>query len=160
MRTLYVYTLYILALSASFACSSKKVTQKDYFATDSLQENIRLKVSSATVPESRATLTIATHDLHQLPPTAVFTQHKGQATATVRYLRDTLFVEASCDSLQQLIYEYSSEVAHLQQQRKASSLKRETKQSPLTIAATLLLFLATTFSVGYILYKHRIYPRG
>lgn len=146
MKKLYVFSI-LLVFSVAFACSSKKAVQKEHLTDDILEQNVRLTVRSTTLPESRATLKIASHDLHQLPPAAAFTQHRGQATATVRFLRDTLFVEASCDSLQQLVYEYSSAWAQLRQQRTAESLKSETKQSPLKLAPVLLLLLTLTIIV-------------
>jgi len=159
MKTLYAY-IFILAMGATFSCASKKVAHKDYHATDSLKHNVHLTVSSATVPESRATLTIATNDLHQLPPNAAFTQHNGQATAILRYMRDTLFVEASCDSLQRLVYEYSSELTHLQQQRKAECLKNETKQSPLKAVIPLLIITALLIGTAYVVIRLRIFPKA
>lgn len=141
---LYAFTI-IMALAATSACSSKKAMQKELLMDDLREQNVELTVRATTLPESRATLQIASHDLHQLPPAAAFTQHQGQATATVRFVRDTLFVEASCDSLQQLVYEYSSALTQLRQQRKAESLKSETKQSPLKIAIALFLLLSLIF---------------
>lgn len=65
------------------------------------------------VPESRADLQIPAAGLRGLPPAAVYTARSGQATATVRFLHDTLFVSASCDSLQQLVYDYQQQVERL-----------------------------------------------
>ena len=61
MKKLYVFSI-LLVLLAAFACSSKKAVQKEHLTDDILEQNVRLTVRSTTLPESRATLKIASHD--------------------------------------------------------------------------------------------------
>lgn len=50
-------------------------------------------------------------DLHKLPAGARFTAREGQATAELEMKGDTLFITATCDSLQQVIYQYEKTLA-------------------------------------------------
>ena len=51
-------------------------------------------------------MTIPLTNLRDLPQGASYTQRKGRAQVTIRTLHDTLYLDASCDSLQQLVTYY------------------------------------------------------
>ena len=112
------------------SCASRCVemhSRASLHVADSLARTTRLAIRSSSVPESRAALQIPTADLRALPPAAVYTAKNGQATATVRFLHDTLFVTASCDSLQQLVYEYEQQIeqsSHSEQNKSQKSDRR------------------------------------
>lgn len=89
------------------------MSDRSVASSDSLRRATRLSIRQMAVPESRADLQIPAAGLRGLPPAAVYTARSGQATATVRFLHDTLFVSASCDSLQQLVYDYQQQVERL-----------------------------------------------
>ena len=90
-----------LSLFLFSSCVSRKISNRSVVSSDSLRQTTRLSIRQIAVPESRADLQIPTARLRDLPPAALYTAKSGQATATVRFLHDTLFVSASCDSLQQ-----------------------------------------------------------
>lgn len=99
---------------------------------DSLRRAERLTVETRTIPESRATLRIPAAELARLaavPSEAAYVNRSGQATATVRYVRDTLVVTATCDSLQQLIYRYESELNRFRNGEQAEQVKKETRHA-------------------------------
>lgn len=107
--------LEILSLSLFLlaSCASQKVSDRSFIRSDSLRQTAHLSIRQMAVPASCADLQIPVAGLRELPPTAVYTTRSGQATATVRFLHDTLFVSASCDSLQQLIYDYQQQIEQL-----------------------------------------------
>lgn len=75
-----------------------------------LSETKKIGLDDKCFPKSSATLHIPVEKLKSLPIGAVFTSKSGQATATVRYIHDTLYIVANCDSLQQLVYEYQQQI--------------------------------------------------
>ena len=95
------------------SCASWKVSDRSVASSDSLRQVTRLSIRQMSVPESRADIQIPAAGLRELPPAAVYTAKSGQATATVRFLHDTLFVTATCDSLQQLVYEYQQQIGKM-----------------------------------------------
>lgn len=111
----------ILFLFAS--CASSKKSYSFVQQTDSLRQTSRLSIQSIQVPESRARLVVPSAKLKELPPSAAFVQKSGQATAEIRFLHDTLFVTASCDSLQSLVYQYEEELANVSASTKVSEKK-------------------------------------
>lgn len=108
------------------SCSTHKGMKKSAFGSDSLRQHTRLQISSAAVPQSFATLKIPSADLRELPPAAVYTSKSGQATASVRFLHDTLFVTASCDSLQALVYRYENEIEALSHHTETQTKETQT----------------------------------
>lgn len=88
-----------------------------------MRQTNRLSIQSMRVPESRANLIVPSAKLKELPPGAAFVQRSGQATAEIRFLHDTLFVTASCDSLQSLVYQYEEELANVSASTKVSEKK-------------------------------------
>ena len=84
-----------LSLFLFSSCVSRKISNRSVVSSDSLRQTTRLSIRQIAVPESRADLQIPTARLRDLPPAALYTAKSGQATATVRFLHDTLFVSAS-----------------------------------------------------------------
>lgn len=66
---------------------------------DCLRQTSRLTVQTTRTLESRADLSIPATTLKELPAGAAFIPKSGQATAEIRFLHDTLFLAATCDSL-------------------------------------------------------------
>ena len=92
------------------SCTSWRTTHKSLMHSDSLRQVSHLTLRTTAIPESRTFLQVPAADLCKLPAAAVYTSKSGQATATVRFIRDTLYVTATCDSLQQLVYEYQQQI--------------------------------------------------
>ena len=65
------------------------------------------------VPASRVELKIPTQSLRSLPPGASFTGKEGQAGVKVTARNDTLYVAASCDSLQLQCERYEKELTRI-----------------------------------------------
>lgn len=95
--------------------------------SDSLQWNRKVSVALATVPSSLAELTVPMDSLRRLPPGAVYTNKSGQATATLTMAGDAIIVYASCDSLQQMVYDLEEE---LHQARDQLEQKETIKEAP------------------------------
>ena len=107
-------------------CSSRKHTASFCQQTDSLLQTSRLTVQTARIPESRADLSIPVATLKELPAGAAFIQKSGQATAEIRFLHDTLFVAATCDSLQTLVWQYEEQLER--QSKQTKEIRKETER--------------------------------
>ena len=124
------FSLFILIILFFANCSSRKHTASFCQQTDSLLQTSRLTVQTARIPESRADLSIPVTALKELPAGAAFIQKSGQATAEIRFLHDTLFVAATCDSLQTLVWQYEEQLER--QSKQTRDQKRGRKEIRLT----------------------------
>lgn len=70
-------------------------------------------------------MTIPLTHLRDLPQGASYHQQQGRAHLRVRTLRDTLLIDASCDSLQQLVTYYSQRSAAYQRIATQGALRAE-----------------------------------
>ena len=111
----------LVAACALTACSASHETARRVATTDSLLAESRWRLSTTTVPESRVELAIPVATLRTLPATGL-ADHQGQATARVRWRHDTLYVAATCDSLQRLVLEYEGQLRHV------AALRESTKE--------------------------------
>ena len=119
------FSLFIFIFLFFANCSSRKHTASFYQQTDSLLQTSRLTVQTARIPESRANLSIPVTALKELPAGAAFIQKSGQATAEIRFLHDTLFVAATCDSLQTLVWQYEEQSKQTKEIRKEAERKSD-----------------------------------
>lgn len=122
------FSLFFFIILFFANCSTRKRTNSSRQQTDSLRQTSRLSVRTTKIPESRARLTIPVGRLKELPSGAAFVQKSGQATAEIRFLHDTLFVSATCDSLQALVYQYEEKNEQLHARQENS--QTEKSQSP------------------------------
>ena len=125
------FEIFCLFLFLFSSCASRITSNRSAASSDSLRQTTRLSIQQMSVPESRANLQIPAVGLRELPPAAVYTAKSGQATATVRFLHDTLFVSASCDSLQQLTYEYQQQIERLSQTKQNENRKSDCRSATL-----------------------------
>ncbi len=118
LRTLLL-TLGSLSLLLSSCASRTRTTthatgnQHQTRQADSLAIRRHILVAPATLAGSHARLALPLANLAQLPPGAAYTQKTGRATLTARYRTDTLYLAATCDSLQTLVYQYEEEIRRL-----------------------------------------------
>ncbi|WP_289004686.1 hypothetical protein [uncultured Parabacteroides sp.] len=129
------HSLFPFVILLLTSCSVGKQTGSYRQQTDSLRQISRLSIQTGKVPESRAALAVPVGTLNELPAGSAFIQKSGQATAEIRFRQDTLFVTATCDSLQTLVYLYEEQLERLSAQTQEKK-KETTWQLP-----TLLLLL-------------------
>lgn len=129
------HSLFPFVILLLTSCSVGKQTGSYRQQTDSLRQISRLSIQTGKVPESRAALAVPVGTLEELPAGSAFIQKSGQATAEIRFRHDTLFVTATCDSLQTLVYQYEEQLEQLSAQTQEKK-KETTWQLP-----TLLLLL-------------------
>ena len=122
------FNIILLIIFLLTSCTTRKQTYSSRQQTDSLRQTSRLSVRTTKIPESRARLTVPVGTLKELPAGAAFVQKNGQATAEIRFLHDTLFVYATCDSLQALVYQYEEETEQLHVRLENSQTKKSQKQ--------------------------------
>ena len=118
------FSLFFFIILFFANCSTRKQTNSSRQQTDSLRQTSRLSIQTTKIPESRARLTIPVGRLKELPSGAAFVQKSGQATAEIRFLHDTLFVSATCDSLQALVYQYEEKNEQLHARLENSQTKK------------------------------------
>ena len=108
LKLLFCFFVFVPILS----CGTKK-KNVSHNQTDRLFGSKHISVKTASIPASRADLAIPLSSLQQLPSGASFVKKERQATAQVRYVSDTLFITATCDSLQQLLCSYEQTIDRL-----------------------------------------------
>lgn len=80
---------------------------------------------------SKVELKIPTQNLHSLPPGASFSEKKGQAGIRVEAVGDTVYVSATCDSLQVQCERYEKELTRIRSDtdRQVTEIKKNTFQT-------------------------------
>lgn len=94
--------------------SHHQVAQSTALAMDSTAHATAVWTSQAIAADT-VVLTLPTTALHELPPTAVYQQKRGRASLTAQRKGDTLYLTATCDSLERLLHYYAARAAHWQQ---------------------------------------------
>ena len=98
-----------VALCLTACASRKESSQAGTTAVrayaDSLINELRSK-ETVTVPQSQVVLKIPIDDLLRLPKDAGYHDKSGQASAEVQFNQDTVYIFATCDSLQRMCSYY------------------------------------------------------
>lgn len=94
---------------------------------------------------SKVELKIPTQNLHSLPPGASFSEKKGQAGIRVEAVGDTVYVSATCDSLQVQCERYEKELTRIRSDtdKQVTEIKKNSVQ-------TLFKWCLTGFLAGII----------
>lgn len=79
---------------------------------------------------SLAELTIPMDSLRKLPPGAAYEKKSGQATVKAAMKGSSVFVSATCDSLQNLVYQYEEELTRIRDQLEQYQQESEPCESP------------------------------
>ncbi len=110
---LKVAGILIIVLLTTSCGGSRKLYRSQETTIDSvlLKETSTAKV--VHVPASTATLSIPTVNLRDLPPGAAYTSKKGQAGLKVTADSTTIYVTATCDSLEILCHELERELIRI-----------------------------------------------
>lgn len=109
-RYLSVLLLASIIPAVLCACTTKKTVQQ---TTTSSMEETKLLVKEThllPVPQSTVKMNIGMESLRNLPSGASFTRKDGQANLDIKVQGDTIFVTATCDSLQREIERLYSEL--------------------------------------------------
>jgi hypothetical protein len=93
-------------------CSSRKVVRTSEVINTKLTTSVdtffheKTEIIAGAIPAERATISTTVDEIRNLSGQAVITDRQGRASVTVRYLRDTVVIEAVCDSLERQITSY------------------------------------------------------
>lgn len=125
-------SIMLLALFAMSCATNKNLirsaAQSQEVRTDSVEKKKVMSLTLASVPKSEAQVAIPMENLLNLPPGAVFTDRKGQATVQVKFVKDTvyvgkvqqikeyIYVTGTCDSLQRQCEYYENELTRIRGQ--------------------------------------------
>lgn len=115
--------------------ASQATATQTHTQTDTATHRRHTLLRSLPVPASQARLTLPLDPIRQLPPEASYTQKTGQATATLRFHHDTLYIYATCDSLQTLLYAYEEEISRLHQTTTGLQTLTESKNEKMKTTA-------------------------
>ena len=113
------------------ACHGSRHTLSRHGEENLRLSSERLKASAINVPGGGATLRIPLSGLRPLPEGAAY---------SARILRDTLYIDATCDSLQQVVWEYERLLSERQDTRTVS--ERHTERKSLASRLVFLPLLA------------------
>lgn len=143
---LALVSITLTALSVTSCGSTKKMTESARTITDSVLLKEVRQVINIPVPLSKVELKIPTQSLRSLPPGASFSEKKGQAGVKVEAIGDTVYVSATCDSLQVQCERYEKELTRIRSDtdKQVTELKKNTFQ-------TAFKWCSTGFIAGVIL---------
>ncbi len=138
-------SIMLIALSVTSCGSTKKTTESARTTVDSVLLKEVRQVINIPVPQSKVELKIPTQNLHSLPPGASFSEKKGQAGIRVEAVGDTVYVSATCDSLQVQCERYEKELTRIRSDtdRQVTEIKKNSVQ-------TLFKWCLTGFLAGII----------
>lgn len=104
------------------------------------------------VTREEVRLTIPTANLLELPPSASFRGKNGRADVEVKLQGDSIIVQASCDSLQRLVWWYEAELARVRHENREKEEIRQTevKQGINPVKTGIISFVAG-FMAGIVL---------
>lgn len=122
------------------ACHGSRHTLSRHGEENLRLSSERLKASAINVPGGGARLRIPLSGLRPLPEGAAYTERDGRAALSARILRDTLYIDATCDSLQQVVWEYERLLSERQDTRTVS--ERHTERKSLASRLVFLPLLA------------------
>lgn len=143
--------LFLLPIVLLANCTASKQVSTFRERIDSLHQTAHLSIQTTRIPESHAYLSIPASALNDLPTDAVFVRKSGQATAEIRFLHDTLFVTATCDSLQNLIYQYETTIEQISRQ----TAKKEKVKQKSPVYSNMAISILVIGIMTYMLLKRR-----
>lgn len=82
---------------------------------------LSVKTEAVSVPRSESKLALPIQSIKSLPAGAKYSERSGRSSVDVRYLHDSIFIDANCDSVSILRKEYSSKVEALRHELSQSS---------------------------------------
>lgn len=129
LRAVVILTL--LALLAVSCGTTRKLTESQKETSDSVVIREIQTVTTVPIPRSEVEMVIPVENLHNLPPGAVYADKSGQANVKVTARNDTLYVAASCDSLQVQCERYEKELVRIRSDtdRQVTEIKKNSVQT-------------------------------
>lgn len=158
-KLLFAGIMIVTALCVQSCGSTKQTlhTEEKAVRLDSSVTEVRVMTVEA-VPESKVSLEIPIQSLLNLPKEASYTKKSGQANVKVTQRGDTIYVDASCDSLQRRCLLYEKQLSRIRDETN-SQLSEVTKEKKnLFLKGLLVGFLLGATVSGMILisiYKKR-----
>ena len=130
-RWLALASIMLNALFVASCGSTKKMTEIARVTVDSVLLKEVRQVINIPIPLSKVELKIPTQNLHSLPPGASFSEKKGQAGIRVEAIGDTVYVSATCDSLQVQCERYEKELTRIRSDtdRQVTEIKKNSVQT-------------------------------
>ncbi|WP_281818330.1 hypothetical protein [Parabacteroides goldsteinii] len=151
----HVWKAASIMLVALLALSCKTTKENTSLSLrDNLTWNRKVSVGLAIVPPSLAELTIPMDSLRKLPEGAAYTKKSGQATLTLKIKGDSVQGTASCDSLQQQVFELQEQLHQARDRLEQSQTEIKPAANPLKhylygVLTGIILVISFYFFIKY-----------
>lgn len=103
----------LIVLSTGSCRGIREIDRRSSTTTDSVIVRERTEIIPVSIPASKAGIRLDLADISKLTQGAVFTRKEGQAAVSLSRQGDTVYVSATCDSLQMLVESKSIEISRL-----------------------------------------------
>lgn len=157
----FLAVIFPIALSISSCCATKQIAQeshrevRDSVVIREVRETIPVKI-----PESRVEMEIPVENLRNLPEGSSYSEKSGQANVVVKYVpqTETVFVYATCDSLQILCENLQREMLRIRSDAEKEKIEIEINnfRSGFRWGAISASLLAIGLVAGWLVIKRKL----
>lgn len=157
----FLAVIFPIALSISSCCATKQIAQeshrevRDSVVIREVRETIPVKI-----PESRVEMEIPVENLRNLPEGSSYSEKSGQANVVVKYVpqTETVFVYATCDSLQILCENLQREMLRIRfdAEKEKTEIRVDNFRKGFWVGVISLSVLAILIGVAWITIKRKL----
>lgn len=112
-----IFVVISLLAPLTWSCGGQKAIRQETRCNerDSVMERVTTTTRPVTVPLSRVSLRLKEIQLSELEPGMMFRGKSGQASVQVEKKDSTIYITATCDSLQLLVEQQKTEIYRLRE---------------------------------------------
>lgn len=157
----FLAVIFPIALSISSCCATKQIAQeshrevRDSVVIREVRETIPVKI-----PESRVEMEIPVENLRNLPEGSSYSEKSGQANVVVKYVpqTETVFVYATCDSLQILCENLQREMLRIRfdTEKEKTEIRVDNFRKGFWVGVISLSVLAILIGAAWITIKRKL----
>lgn len=157
----FLAVIFPIALSISSCCATRRITQeshrelRDSVVIREVRETIPVKI-----PESRVEMEIPVENLRNLPEGSSYSEKSGQANVVVKYVpqTETVFVYATCDSLQILCENLQREMLRIRfdAEKEKTEIRVDNFRKGFWVGVISLSVLAILIGAAWITIKRKL----
>lgn len=157
----FLAVIFPIALSISSCCATKQIAQeshrevRDSVVIREVRETIPVKI-----PESRVEMEIPVENLRNLPEGSSYSEKSGQANVVVKYVpqTETVFVYATCDSLQILCENLQREMLRIRfdAEKEKTEIRVDNFRKGFWVGVISLSVLAILIGAAWITIKRKL----
>lgn len=157
----FLAVIFPIALSTWSCCATKQIAQeshrevRDSVVIREVRETIPVKI-----PESRVEMEIPVENLRNLPEGSSYSEKSGQANVVVKYVpqTETVFVYATCDSLQILCENLQREMLRIRSdaEKEKYEIRVDNFRSGFRLGVITASLLAIGLVAGWLAIKRKL----